>query len=68
MGWQLAGQQVAGRLEYNPDDGPYRVVVDGRSLSWEQLGEALEPFEGWRFRLTIEDPAIDMGATPHRPS
>jgi hypothetical protein len=40
--------------------GPYSVVVDGRTLTWEEFGEALEPFEGWRFRLVIEDPGIDL--------
>jgi hypothetical protein len=60
VGWKLAGQEVAGRLVYNPGGGAHLVVVvDGRPLSWEQLGEALKSFEGWRFRLTMEDPAID---------
>jgi hypothetical protein len=68
VGWRLAGQEVAGRLVYNPEHGPYRVVVDGRPLSWEQLGEALEPFEGWRFRLTIEDSAVDAAETTDRPA
>lgn len=35
---------------------PYDVVVDGRTLSWEELGKALEQCEGWCFRLVIEDP------------
>ncbi len=60
VGWRLAGDEIAGRLVYNPEGGPYRVVVDGRSLSWQELGEALESFEGWRFRLVIEDAMADM--------
>lgn len=51
----MAGDELAGRLVWNEDDGPYDVVVDGRRLSWEEFGRALEPFEGWRFRLIIED-------------
>ena len=51
----MAGDALAGRLVWNEDDGPYDVIVDGRRLSWEQFGRALEPFEGWRFRLIIED-------------
>ena len=51
---------MAGRLAYDPDGGPCRVVVDGRRLGWEELGHALASFEGWRFRLVIDDPAEDL--------
>jgi hypothetical protein len=30
-------------------------VIDGRTLSWEEFGRTLESFEGWRFRLLIDD-------------
>jgi hypothetical protein len=58
-GWVVGeDDEVAGRLVWN-DDGdngkPYDVVVDGRTMSWEELGMALEPYEGWGFRLVIED-------------
>jgi hypothetical protein len=59
-GWTLAGDEVRGRFVWNEDGGPYNVVVDGRALRWEQLGEALESFEGWGFSLTIEDRADDL--------
>jgi hypothetical protein len=61
-GWIVAAgvDEVAGRFEFNPDGGPYRVAVDGRLLTWDELGEALEPYEGWRFRLVIEDPGDDF--------
>jgi len=59
-GWSLNGDEVAGRLAYDPDGGPCRVVVDGRQLGWEELGHALASFEGWRFRLVIDDPAEDL--------
>ena len=59
-GWQVADTEVAGRLVYNPDGGPYRVVVDGRAMSWGELGETLESFEGWCFRLVIEDRITDL--------
>jgi hypothetical protein len=60
-GWTVTEQdEVAGRLVFNPDGGPYGVVVDGRELSWEELGEALDSFEGWRFRLIIDDPGVDL--------
>jgi hypothetical protein len=56
-GWIASGKEIAGRLTYNQDGAagmPYDVVVDGRRLTWADLGHALEPFEGWAFRLVIE--------------
>jgi hypothetical protein len=58
-GW-IVGEddEVAGRFLGNDDSDagrPYNVVVDGRTLTWEEFGEALEPYEGWNFRLVIED-------------
>jgi hypothetical protein len=64
VGWTLAGEDVAGRLEWDPDGGPYRAVIDGRSLSWEEFGLALGSFEGWRFRLVIEDRSADVRSDP----
>ncbi|MET8977395.1 hypothetical protein ABZX85_17415 [Streptomyces sp. NPDC004539] len=58
-GWQLAGRTAAGRLVGDLEGGPVRAVVDGQMLSWEELGEALSSFEGWRFRLIIDDPMTD---------
>lgn len=61
--WQLVDQEAAGRVEADLDGGgPVRVVVDGRVLSWGQLGEALASFEGWRFRLLIDDSSVDLRA------
>jgi len=34
---------------------PSAMVVNGRRLSWEEFGAALEPFEGWTFRLEMRD-------------
>lgn len=58
--WRLAGDEVSGRLEYNPDVGPPRVIVDGWPLSWFQLGEMLSVYEGWRFRLIVYEHCIDL--------
>lgn len=55
--------EVAGRLVWTDegDNGrPCNVVVDGRTMSWEELGMALEPYEGWGFRLVIEDRVADL--------
>ena len=53
-GWILRDDEVAGRLVWT-GEGPYDVVVDGGTLTWEELGMALEPYEGCRFRLVLED-------------
>jgi hypothetical protein len=54
-GWIMRGLDVEGRLVWR-DDGPgYEVVVDGRRLRWDEFGAALEPFEGWTFRLSMLD-------------
>lgn len=62
-GWVVGDDDaVAGRLVWN-DEGengkPYNVVVDGRTMTWEELGIAMEPYEGWGFRLVIEDRVHD---------
>jgi hypothetical protein len=64
-GWALHDDEVAGQLVWNEESDhgkPYRVIIDGRTLSWEELGRALESYEGWRFRLVIED-SIDDART-----
>lgn len=60
-GWQLGDDdQVAGRISYNPNGGPPRVVIDGRELSWDEFGDALSSYEGWRFRLVIDERCDDL--------
>ena len=62
-GWALRDDEVAGQLVWNEraDDGmPYSVVIDGRTLSWQEFGTGLESYEGWRFRLVIEDSIDDV--------
>jgi hypothetical protein len=56
-GWQpmIAGDALTGRLVWSGQGEPYDVVVDGRRLTWAEFGRALEPFEGWAFRLIFED-------------
>jgi hypothetical protein len=57
-GWILDHDQDLDRVESRlivTGDGRHQVVVDGRCLSWEELGQALEPYEGWWFRLTFHD-------------
>jgi len=75
--WIISDDDLLGRLVWNGNDDPfgggepYDVVVDGRRLSWEEFGRALEPFEGWEFRLSFRhedidadgrEPAVDLPA------
>lgn len=61
-GWVVRDDEVAGRLIWNDEahaGSPYHVVVDGRTLSWEELGLALSGLEGCSFRLVIDDRVAD---------
>jgi hypothetical protein len=61
-GWDLGGDEVVGRLVWNDEAGggrPCSVIIDGRTLSWQEFGTSLEAYEGWRFRLVTEDPIVD---------
>ena len=62
-GWSVAdGDEVVGRLVSRADGPswtPYDVVIDGRTLTWEEFGEALSSYEGWIFRLVIEDRVVE---------
>ena len=58
--WRVRGPEVAGRLEWSgggEGGTPHVAVVDGMTLSWKELGNALDAFEGFRFRLVLEDPS-----------
>ena len=62
-GWALGGDEVVGQLVWNDQAGdgePYSVIIDGRTLSWQEFGAALEAYEGWRFRLVIDDSIEDV--------
>jgi hypothetical protein len=52
-GWIMTGDQVRGRLVWIDGEATYGVSVDGRLLTWEELGLALEPFEGWELDLRV---------------
>lgn len=68
-GWIATGDEIVGRLAHsNTAKGgrPFDVVVDGRRLSWEEFGRALDPFEGWDFTVRVDDIEfvdLDDGAT-----
>ena len=47
--------EVVGRIEVVEPFGPLTLVVDGRAVTWKELGKALSPYEGWQFVLRIVD-------------
>jgi hypothetical protein len=49
------GDEVVGRIEMVEPFGPLTLVVDGRAVTWEELGKALSPYEGCQFVLRITD-------------
>ena len=58
--WTLMGDELVGRVVYQEGEPTYGVVVDGRTLSWEEFGGTLGAYEGWQFRLKMGDPADDL--------
>ena len=63
-GWVLVDDALEGRLVWNEDGNevgtPYKVAVDGRLLGWDELGRALEAYEGWRLRIELADRVDDL--------
>ena len=48
---------VRGRIEWDDEsDGKIpRLVIDGKSVSWEEFGRMLMTYEGWNFKMEIFD-------------
>ena len=51
------GLVLRGTVDSDPeeDHGVPMVVVDGRELSWDELGRMVATFEGWQFKLEFRD-------------
>lgn len=62
LGLAIAGTDVRGRIDCDPDsyDRIPVLVIDGRELSWNEFGRMLMTFEGWRFKLTIDEPGDEI--------
>ncbi|HEY7765305.1 MAG TPA: hypothetical protein VIB38_09980 [Aestuariivirgaceae bacterium] len=62
-GLQIADHHVVrGRIEWD-DASNGRVpllVVDGREVSWDDFGRMLMGFEGFQFRLHIQDKSEEV--------
>ena len=53
---------VRGTVDSDPDEDERvpLVVVDGREISWAELGRMVAAFEGWQFRLEFRDLSDDI--------
>ena len=51
--FQATHETVRGRISYS--DGEVAFVIDGQLLTLQQFGKMVETFEGFEFRLDIED-------------
>jgi len=66
FGWGIdLDQTVSGRITSNPEDDEQMpvVVIDGRELSWEELGHMLMTYEGFTLDLRVRD-SIDIVGGP----
>lgn len=50
--WQMRGDVLRAQLHDDEDRNP-KVEIDGRELTWDELGAMLVTFSGWGFRLCI---------------
>ncbi|MEX3814389.1 hypothetical protein AB3X96_29650 [Paraburkholderia sp. BR13439] len=59
---QIIDSTVRGRIEWDESQAGYLplVVVDGKEVSWNELGRMLMSVEGWQFRLDIADPSEEL--------
>lgn len=68
-GFQIKDMQVKGAIEADMSDegdlwGSHMpmLVIDGRDVSWEELGRMLMTFEGFQFKLEIVDKSDDLAS------
>jgi hypothetical protein len=62
-GWVIAGDEVAGRIDWS-GDGSVRepsVVIDGRRFDWDEFGRMMASFEGWEFRMLLGEGSDSVG-------
>jgi hypothetical protein len=62
FGVDIADTVVRGRIEWDEEqDGRVPlVVIDGRPIAWDRLGELLMKFEGFHFKLEIRDKSEEV--------
>lgn len=66
-GLQIKDMEVKGKIEADMSDEADlcgtrlpMLTIDGREVSWTQLGEMLMTFEGFQFKLRIVDKSDDL--------
>ncbi|MCG5076908.1 DUF7713 domain-containing protein [Paraburkholderia tagetis] len=59
---RIIDSTVRGHIEWDESQAGRLplVVVDGKELSWDDLGRMLMSTEGWQFRLDIADPSEEL--------
>jgi hypothetical protein len=63
FGLQIADDRVVrGKIEWDVDqDGRVPLlVIDGREITWDEMGRMLMSFEGWQFKLTVADKSDEL--------
>jgi len=51
---------AVGRLEYNEDSDYSDVVIDGKRVTWEDLGMFLNRYQGFQIKIEIADATDDL--------
>jgi len=67
FGWQLTSDQhLVGRIEWDPESDARLplVVIDGKALTWEQLGHMLMTFKGFTLEARVRDTIELVGDDP----
>ena len=62
-GFEISDQRIVrGRIAWDESQGGYLplLVIDGREISWDELGHMLMTFEGWQFKLAISDKSEEL--------
>ena len=62
-GLQIADDRVVrGKIEWDvAHDGRLPLlIIDGREVTWDELGRMLMSFEGWQFKLTVADKSEEL--------
>ncbi len=65
-GWQLTKREsLVGRIEsdLNADDRRPLLIVDGKALTWDDVGRMLMTYEGFTLRVAVED-SIEVVGRP----
>ncbi len=62
-GLRIADHRVVrGNIEWDEAHDGRRplLIIDGREVTWDELGRMLMGFEGWQFKLTVADKSEEL--------